>query len=150
MDEDRDIPILFGRAFLATCGVCIDMQKGELKTRVKNEEETFEIYKTRKRKKEKEEIYVIETYEVATPPPTPPPRAPLKENQQKLRAWMQSRNLHPSHGEDVDRNRSKRYGGRKSAWKKIHRRPSAAATSRGVLPPPRGKFSVSRVFMDLH
>ena len=52
MDDDRDIPILFGRAFLATCGVRIDVQKGELMTRMNNKEETFGIYKTRKRKKE--------------------------------------------------------------------------------------------------
>jgi len=80
MDEDREIPILFGRAFLATCGVRIDVQRGELMMRVKNEEEKFGTCKTRKRKKEKEEVYVIETYEVATPPPTPPPRAPPEKS----------------------------------------------------------------------
>ena len=53
MDEDRDILILLGMAFLATCGACIDIQKGGLTMRVKNEEESFGIYKSRKHARKK-------------------------------------------------------------------------------------------------
>lgn len=59
MDEDHDIPILLRMAFLATFGARIDVRKGEVKMRVKNEEKTFGIYKARNRKLEKEEVYVL-------------------------------------------------------------------------------------------
>ncbi|XP_062099799.1 uncharacterized protein LOC133805643 [Humulus lupulus] len=41
MEEDANIPIIMGRSFLATGRALIDVQKGELKLRVQNEEVTF-------------------------------------------------------------------------------------------------------------
>ena len=76
MDENRDIPILLGRGFLATCGALINVTKGELKTRVKNEEETFGIYKARKRENEKEWVFLLKTDEVKPLPLPSPPRTP--------------------------------------------------------------------------
>ncbi|XP_062103884.1 uncharacterized protein LOC133815005 [Humulus lupulus] len=44
MEEDANIPIIFGRPFLATGRAPIDVQKGELKQRVQNEEVTFNVF----------------------------------------------------------------------------------------------------------
>ncbi|XP_060968766.1 uncharacterized protein LOC115696762 [Cannabis sativa] len=44
MEEDENIPIIFGRPFLATGRALIDVQKGELKLRVQKEEETFKVF----------------------------------------------------------------------------------------------------------
>lgn len=79
MDEDRDILILPGKAFLATCGARIYVQKGELNTRLKNKEETFGIYKVPKRAEEKKKVYVLETNEVKHLPTLLLPRAPPKK-----------------------------------------------------------------------
>ena len=37
MEEDKEIPIIFGRPFLVTGRVMIDVQRGELKLRVQND-----------------------------------------------------------------------------------------------------------------
>ncbi|XP_022870313.1 uncharacterized protein LOC111389619 [Olea europaea var. sylvestris] len=42
--ENRDIPIIFGRPFLATGRTLIDMEKGELILRVEDKQEIFNIY----------------------------------------------------------------------------------------------------------
>ncbi|XP_062119046.1 uncharacterized protein LOC133832755 [Humulus lupulus] len=44
MEEDATIPIILGRPFLATGRALIDVQKGELKLRVQNEEVTFNVF----------------------------------------------------------------------------------------------------------
>ncbi|XP_062085233.1 uncharacterized protein LOC133791325 [Humulus lupulus] len=44
MEEDANIPIILGRPFLATGRTLIDIQKGELKLRVQNEEVTFDVF----------------------------------------------------------------------------------------------------------
>ncbi|XP_039144038.1 uncharacterized protein LOC120281228 [Dioscorea cayenensis subsp. rotundata] len=44
MEEDKDIPILLGRPFLATGRALIDVQKGELCLRVQEEEVTFNVF----------------------------------------------------------------------------------------------------------
>ena len=43
MEEDKEIPIILGRPFLATCEALIDVQKGELKLRALGEEITFHV-----------------------------------------------------------------------------------------------------------
>jgi len=48
MEEDTEIPILLGRPFLATGRAVIDVQKGELKMRVQEEEITFNVFKAMK------------------------------------------------------------------------------------------------------
>ena len=45
MEEDKEIPIILGRPFLATGGALIDVQKGELKLRVQDDEVTFNVFK---------------------------------------------------------------------------------------------------------
>ncbi|WRX14111.1 Reverse transcriptase domain - like 10 [Theobroma cacao] len=48
MEEDRQIPIILGRLFLATARVLIDVEKGELTLRVQNQQVTFNIFKALK------------------------------------------------------------------------------------------------------
>ncbi|XP_062089006.1 uncharacterized protein LOC133795570 [Humulus lupulus] len=45
MEEDNNVPIILGRPFLATGQALIDVQKGELKLRVKGEEVVFNVLK---------------------------------------------------------------------------------------------------------
>lgn len=44
MEEDQEIPLIFGRPFLATGEVLIDIQGGQLTLRVNEEEVRFNIY----------------------------------------------------------------------------------------------------------
>ena len=44
MQEDKEVPIILGRPFLATRRVMIDVQKGELRLRVQEEEVTFNVF----------------------------------------------------------------------------------------------------------
>ena len=48
MEEDREIPLILGRSFLATGRVLIDVHSGNLTFRVNNEEVRFNIYHTMK------------------------------------------------------------------------------------------------------
>ena len=48
MEEDSDIPLLLGRPFLATGRALIDVQQGELKLRVHEEEVSFNVYRSMK------------------------------------------------------------------------------------------------------
>ena len=45
MEEDKEIPLILGRPFLATGRALIDVQKGELRLRVQEEEVTFNVLK---------------------------------------------------------------------------------------------------------
>ena len=44
MEEDKEIPIILGRPFLATNGTLIDVKKGELKLRALKDEITFHVF----------------------------------------------------------------------------------------------------------
>ena len=44
MGEDKNIPIILGRPFLATGRAMIDVQKGELKLRVKDDEVRVSVF----------------------------------------------------------------------------------------------------------
>ncbi|KAK8925800.1 hypothetical protein KSP39_PZI018378 [Platanthera zijinensis] len=48
MEEDREVPIIVGRPFLATGRTLIDVQKGELTMRVNNKHITFNVLKAMK------------------------------------------------------------------------------------------------------
>ena len=48
MEEDKEIPIILGRPFLAIDEALIDVQKGELKLRVQDDEITFHIFRPTK------------------------------------------------------------------------------------------------------
>ena len=43
-EEDKEIPIILGKPFLATGRVMIDVQKGELKLRVQDDEVRFSVF----------------------------------------------------------------------------------------------------------
>ena len=53
MLEDDKIPIIPGRPFLATWRALIDVQKGELKLRVQEEDVTFKVFKPARHPNEK-------------------------------------------------------------------------------------------------
>ena len=65
MEEDRDIPIILGRPFLATGGALIDVRKGELKLRVNDEEVTFNVFKAMKYPKASDDIFRVDVCEAA-------------------------------------------------------------------------------------
>ena len=44
MEEDRDIPIILGRPFLATCKAMIDVHRGELKLRGQDNEVKYSVF----------------------------------------------------------------------------------------------------------
>ena len=44
MQEDKEVSIILGRPFLATGRAMIDVQKGELRLRVQEEEVTFNVF----------------------------------------------------------------------------------------------------------
>ena len=44
MEEDMEIPNILGRSFLATGRAMIDVQKGELKLRVQDDEDRFCVF----------------------------------------------------------------------------------------------------------
>ena len=48
MEEDLEIPILFGRPFLMTVGAIIDMRKGKITLEVDNEHMEFDVFKIMK------------------------------------------------------------------------------------------------------
>ena len=45
-EVDFEVPIILGRPFLATCRALVDMEKGQMKFRLNNEEATFNICKS--------------------------------------------------------------------------------------------------------
>lgn len=47
-EEDREVPIILGRPFLATGRTLIDVQKGELTMRVQDQEVTFNVFRSMK------------------------------------------------------------------------------------------------------
>ena len=46
MEEDKDIPIILGRPFLATGGAIIDVKHGKLTLQVDDEKVTFNVYES--------------------------------------------------------------------------------------------------------
>ena len=44
MENDKEIPIILGRPFLETRRALIDVQKGELRLRVQEEDVTFKVF----------------------------------------------------------------------------------------------------------
>ncbi|KAF7841924.1 DNA-directed DNA polymerase [Senna tora] len=62
-EEDREVPIILGTPFLATGRTIIDVQKGELKMRVQEEEVTFNVFKAMKLPGEPEECFRVNVIE---------------------------------------------------------------------------------------
>ena len=63
MEEDKEIPIILGRPFLATGGAMIDVQRGELKLRVQDEEVKFNVFEVVRHPAESDTCFMIETVE---------------------------------------------------------------------------------------
>ena len=59
-EEDKKIPIILGRPFLATGRTLINMQKGELTMRVLDQDVTFNIFNAMKVPMENEECLKVE------------------------------------------------------------------------------------------
>ena len=45
-EVDFEVPIILGRSFLATGRASVDMEKGQMKLRLNNKEETFNMCRT--------------------------------------------------------------------------------------------------------
>ena len=63
MEEDREIPIILGRPFLAIGKVMIDVQKGELKLRVQDDEARFSVFNVVRHPIESDACLMIEVVE---------------------------------------------------------------------------------------
>ncbi|KAF7810615.1 uncharacterized protein G2W53_037358 [Senna tora] len=58
-EEDKNVPIILGRPFLATGRTIIDVQKGELTMRVQDQEVKFNVFKAMKLPRETEECFHV-------------------------------------------------------------------------------------------
>ena len=63
MEEDKEIPIILGRPFLAIGRALIDVQKGELRLRVQDEEVRFRVFRAIRHPTESDSCYRIENIE---------------------------------------------------------------------------------------
>ncbi|XP_038701821.1 uncharacterized protein LOC119998542 [Tripterygium wilfordii] len=63
MEEDRDIPIIMGRPFLATTGTIIDVKKGLLTMNIEGESAEFQIFEAMKRPMDIEECNRLDIIE---------------------------------------------------------------------------------------
>ena len=64
MEENKEIPIILGRPFLATGRAMIDVQRGELKLRVQDDEVKFNVFEDMRHLVESDTCFMIETVEV--------------------------------------------------------------------------------------
>ena len=67
MEEDKEIPIILGRPFLATGRAMIDLQKGELKLRVRDDEVRFSVFNVVRHPAKSDACFMIEEVEVIMP-----------------------------------------------------------------------------------
>ena len=63
MEEDKQIPIILGRLFLATGRAMIDVQRGELKLRVQEEEVKFNVFEAVRHPAESDTCFMAELVE---------------------------------------------------------------------------------------
>ena len=63
MEEDKEIPIILGRPFLATGRAMIDVLRGELKLRVQDDEVKFNVFEAMRHPAESDKCFMIETVE---------------------------------------------------------------------------------------
>ena len=67
MEEDKEIPIILGRPFLATGRAMIDVYKGDLKLRVQDDEVRFSIFNPVRHPTESDACFMIEAVEAIVP-----------------------------------------------------------------------------------
>ena len=63
MEEDKEIPIILGRPFLATGRAMIDVQRGKLKLRVQDDEVKFNVFEAVRNPAESDACFMVETVE---------------------------------------------------------------------------------------
>ena len=63
MEEDKEIPIILGRLFLATGRALIDVQKWELRLKIQDEEVKFSVFRAIRRPTEDDSCYRFENIE---------------------------------------------------------------------------------------
>ena len=63
-EEENEAPIIHGRPFLATGRALIDVQKGELKLRVRDEEVKFNVFNAIKYQVESDSCFSVDVVEV--------------------------------------------------------------------------------------
>ena len=63
MEEDKEIPIILSRPFLATDRAMINVQRGELKLRVKEDEVKFNVFEAVRHPTESDTCFMTETVE---------------------------------------------------------------------------------------
>ena len=66
-EEDKEIPIILGRPFLATGRLMIDVQKGEMKLRVQDDEVRFSVFNVVRHTAESDACFMIEAIEAIVP-----------------------------------------------------------------------------------
>ena len=87
MEEDKEIPIIPGRPFLATGRAMIDVQKGELKLRVQDDEIRFSVFNAVRHPTESDACFMIKAVEAIVPSQsdlTDPLEASLVQNTEEL------------------------------------------------------------------
>ena len=99
--EDKEIPIILGKLFLATGRAMIDVQKGELKLRVQDYEVRFSVLNAVRHPTESDACFMIEVVEAIVPSQsglTDPleaslmqnPKEELSEEVEECVKWMDS------------------------------------------------------------
>ena len=63
MEEDKEIPILLGKPFLVAGRAMIDVQRGELKLRVQDDEVKFNVFEVVRHPMESDTCFMTETVE---------------------------------------------------------------------------------------
>ena len=63
LEEDKEIPMILGRPFLATGKAMIDVQRGELKLRVQDDEVKFNVFEAVRHLVESDTCFMTETVE---------------------------------------------------------------------------------------
>ena len=63
MEEDKEMPIILGKPFLTTGRAIIDVQRGELKLRVQDDEVKFNVFEAVRHPAESDTCFMIETVE---------------------------------------------------------------------------------------
>ena len=63
MEEDKEIPIILGRPFLATGRAMIDVQNGELKLRVEDDEVKFNVFEAVRHLEDSDTCFIVQTLE---------------------------------------------------------------------------------------
>ena len=63
MDEDKEIPIILSRPFLATSRAMIDVQRGELKLRVHDDKVKFNVFEAVRHPSKSDTCIKVETVE---------------------------------------------------------------------------------------